>query len=70
MLALGLRLGLMYGLEPIFAPLCAAGELRLVLEDWCATSPGYHIYYSSRRQVPAALRLLIETIKELRPLGF
>lgn len=71
MLALGLAgLGLMYGLEPIFAPLCAEGELRLVLEDWSATSPGYHIYYPSRRQVPAALRLLVETIRELRPLGF
>jgi DNA-binding transcriptional LysR family regulator len=71
MLALGLAgMGLMYGLEPIFAPLCAKGELRLVLEDWSTTSPGYHIYYSSRRQVPAALRLLIETIRELRPLGF
>jgi DNA-binding transcriptional LysR family regulator len=71
MLALGLAgMGLMYGLEPIFAPLCARGELRLVLEDWSTTSPGYHIYYSSRRQVPAALRLLIETIRELRPLGF
>jgi DNA-binding transcriptional LysR family regulator len=71
MLALGLAgLGLMYGLEPIFAPFCAKGELRLVLETWSTTSPGYHIYYSSRRQVPAALRLLIETIRELRPLGF
>ena len=71
MLALGLAgLGLMSGLEPIFAPLCGKGELRLVLEDWATTSPGYHVYYSSRRQVPAALRLLIETIRELRPLGF
>ena len=71
MLALGLAgLGLMYGLEPIFAPLCEKGDLRLVLEDWATTSPGYHVYYSSRRQVPAALRLLIETIRELRPLGF
>ena len=71
MLSLGLAgLGLMYGLEPVFAPLCAKGELRLVLEDWAAASPGYHMYYSSRRQVPAALRLLVETIRELRPLGF
>lgn len=71
MLSLGLAgLGLMYGPEPIFAPLCASGALRLVLEAWATTGPGYHIYYSSRRQVPAALRLLIETIREVRPLGF
>ncbi len=70
MLSLGLAgMGLMYGLEAIFAPYCARSELRLVLEDWATTGPGYHIYYPSRRQVPVGLRLLIALIRELRPLG-
>jgi DNA-binding transcriptional LysR family regulator len=46
-----------------------AGLLRTVLDDWAIDGPGYHIYYSSRRQVPTGLKLLIELIRELRPLG-
>ncbi len=61
--------GLMYGLEPSFAPYVARQELRLVLEDHASMGAGYHIYYSSRRQVPTGLRLLIELVRELRPLG-
>lgn len=67
-LALG-GTGLMYGAQPIFAPHVARGELRFVLEDWWATGPGYQIYYPSHRQVPTGLRLLIELIREMRPLG-
>ena len=70
LLSLGLAgMGLIYGLEPIFAPYCARGELKLVLEDWSTLGPGYHIYYSSRRQLPTGLRLLIDLIRDLRPLG-
>ncbi|QJU58225.1 LysR family transcriptional regulator [Sphingomonas sp. AP4-R1] len=61
--------GLMYGAEPTFQGHISRGELRLVLEDWATTGPGYQIYYSSRRQVPTGLRLLIDLIRELRPLG-
>lgn len=67
-LALG-GTGLMYGAQPIFAPYVARGELRFVLEDWWATGPGYQIYYPSHRQVPTGLRLLIDLIREMRPLG-
>lgn len=70
MLALALSgTGLMYAAEPVFAPYLATGQLQLVLENWSTTGPGYQIYYSSRRQVPTALRLLIELIREMRPLG-
>lgn len=53
----------------IFAPHIARGELRLVLQDWATLGPGFHVYYSSRRQVPTGLRLLIDLVRELRPLG-
>ncbi|MFT3978280.1 MAG: LysR family transcriptional regulator [Sphingomonas bacterium] len=70
MLALALDgFGLMFGNEAAFAPFLAEGSLRLVLEDWSTTGPGYHIYYPGRRQVPTPLRLLIELIREMRPLG-
>lgn len=61
--------GLTYGVEAAFAPFVERGELRLVLKDWAVSGPGYHLYYSSRRQLPTGLRLLVELIRELRPLG-
>jgi DNA-binding transcriptional LysR family regulator len=45
------------------------GVLTTVLDDWAASGPGFHIYCSSRRQLPAALRLFIDLVRELRPLG-
>ncbi|KAK0341886.1 hypothetical protein LTR94_024572 [Friedmanniomyces endolithicus] len=61
--------GLIYSWEPAVAHDLATGRLKRVLQDWTPPSPGLHVYYSSRRQVPSALRLLIEVIRELRPLG-
>ncbi|MBD8680087.1 LysR family transcriptional regulator [Sphingomonas sp. CFBP 13720] len=70
MLAMALAgTGLMFGLAPTFAPFVGRGELRLVLDDYSTMGPGYHIYYSSRRQVPTGLRLLIDLVREIRPLG-
>lgn len=60
--------GLTYGLERTFRPFVERGELRYVLEQWATTGPGFYVYYSSRRQVPTALKLLIELIRELSPL--
>ncbi|AXB77263.1 LysR family transcriptional regulator [Novosphingobium sp. P6W] len=68
--AMALRgLGLIYIAEEGIADLVALGRLRVVLADWASPGPGYFIYYSSRRQVPRGLRLLVELIRELRPLG-
>lgn len=61
--------GLMYVCEPMVSESLKQGVLRTVLEDWAPIGPGFHIYYSSRRQVPAALRLFIELVRELRPMG-
>lgn len=61
--------GLMYCAEPAVAPLIASGAAQLVLEDWACTGPGFHIYYSSARQVPVGLRLLIDLIRDMQPLG-
>ncbi|MGR4863793.1 LysR family transcriptional regulator [Caulobacter sp. LARHSG274] len=55
--------------EPCVQPAVARGELRLVLNDWSSLGPGFHIYYPSRRQLPTGLRLLINLIREMRPLG-
>lgn len=61
--------GLMYMPEPMAARLLAEGLLVTVLDDWTPMGPGFHIYFSGRRQVPPPLRLLIDLIREMRPLG-
>lgn len=61
--------GLMYVADTMVRAQLAGGALRTVLDDWAPQSGGYHIYYSSRRQVPAALRLFIDLVREIRPLG-
>ncbi|SAK85326.1 LysR family transcriptional regulator [Caballeronia catudaia] len=61
--------GLMYFPEPLVAPYVSEGRLRLVLTDWAPTGPGFYIYYSSRRQMPTGLRLLIDLVREIQPLG-
>ncbi len=55
--------------EPCVASLTAQGQLRCVLDAWSPMGPGFHIYYPSRRQLPTGLRLLIDLIREIRPLG-
>lgn len=61
--------GIIYGAEPVLRPHVVRGDLRVVLEDWASMGSGLHAYYSGRRQVPTALRLLIDLIRERRPLG-
>src|SRR6201999_2997265 len=41
----------------------AKGHLVQVLRDWCPTFPGYFLYYPSRRNQPAALAALIDTLR-------
>jgi DNA-binding transcriptional LysR family regulator len=56
-------LGLTFSFEEYIAPLIASGALVRVLEDWCPPFPGYFLYYTSRRQQPAALSALIDTLR-------
>lgn len=41
----------------------AAKTLVAVLEDWRPRSVGFYLYYPSRRQMPATLQALIDTLK-------
>ena len=41
----------------------AAKTLVAVLEDWRPRSVGFYLYYPSRRQMPAALQALINTLR-------
>jgi DNA-binding transcriptional LysR family regulator len=55
--------GLAMVLEDQVLPLIAEGRLVRVLSDWCAPFAGYHLYYPSRRQLPAAFTLLLEALR-------
>ncbi|MGT2481552.1 LysR family transcriptional regulator [Methylobacterium oryzae CBMB20] len=62
--------GLAYLPEACVGPSVARGELRVVLADWAPLGPGFHLYYPGRRQLPTGLRLLIDLIREAKPLGW
>jgi DNA-binding transcriptional LysR family regulator len=55
--------GLAFMSEEHAASHLASGELIRVLEDWCQPFPGFFLYYPSRRQQPAALSALINTLR-------
>ena len=59
--------GLAYTLEDSVADDLAAGRLLRVLEDWCQPFPGFFLYYPGRRQVPPALRALIDMLRVANP---
>lgn len=45
----------------------AAGRLQAVLQDWCPSFPGYHLYYPSRRQISPAFRLVLDALRAGTP---
>ncbi len=55
--------GLAFVMEDQVATRINEGRLVRVLEDWCPSFPGYHLYYPSRRQPSAAFRLLVEALR-------
>ncbi|NUP08955.1 MAG: LysR family transcriptional regulator [Polyangiaceae bacterium] len=57
--------GLAYAFEPRVKERIRTGKLRRVLEAYAPTAPGFFIYFPSRAQRSAPLRLFVETAKEL-----
>jgi DNA-binding transcriptional LysR family regulator len=55
--------GLGMALEHTVAELIAKRKLIQVLADWCPLFPGFYLYYPSRRNQPAALSALIQTLR-------
>lgn len=57
-------MGLAYMLEDLAAPFLADGRLVEVLSDWCPQFPGYHAFYSNRRQPTRAFTLFLESLRQ------
>jgi DNA-binding transcriptional LysR family regulator len=55
--------GIATTVEQPISEMIAKGRLLQVLRDWCPTFPGYFLYYPSRRNQPAALAALINTLR-------
>lgn len=55
--------GLACLVEDQFRQAIAEGRLVRVLEDWCPSFAGYHLYYPSRRQPSAAFAVLVNALR-------
>ncbi|MFP2961133.1 LysR family transcriptional regulator [Myxococcus sp. 1LA] len=58
-------LGLAYAFEPAVEEQLRTGRLVRVLETYAPEVPGFFLYYPSRAQRSGALRLFVETAREL-----
>ncbi|MGY2443010.1 LysR family transcriptional regulator [Pseudomonas sp. SDO52101_S400] len=59
-------LGLAYVFEDMAREHLASGRLVQVLAEWCPYYPGLHLYYPSRRHVPAPLKAFIDFARNVR----
>ena len=59
-------LGIAYTLETLADPFLRSGQLVRVLEDWSPAFDGLFLYYPGHRQVPAALRALVDMLHAVR----
>jgi DNA-binding transcriptional LysR family regulator len=55
--------GLAFVMEDEARDAVAEGRLVTVLDDWCPSFAGHHLYYTSRRQPSAAFALLVEALR-------
>ncbi|MFT3839042.1 MAG: LysR family transcriptional regulator [Myxococcaceae bacterium] len=57
-------LGLIYAAEPRVQQRLRSGKLKIVLEPFAATVPGFFLYYPSRAQSSPALKAFVEVAKK------
>lgn len=56
-------MGVAYVLEDVARPYLDDGCLERVLQSWCPSFAGYHLYYPSRRQASPAFALLVDALR-------
>ncbi len=55
--------GLTFGMEELFRPYLARGELVTLLDTWLPPFPGFFLYFPERRNLPPKLRALIDHVR-------
>lgn len=55
--------GLAYLFEEQVLAHIAQGRLARVLDEWCPYYPGFFLYYTSRRQLPTAMRAFVDFLR-------
>jgi DNA-binding transcriptional LysR family regulator len=55
--------GIAFVPEDAAAPHLASGSLVQILDDWCPTFPGFHLYYPSRRQNSSAFQIVVDALR-------
>ncbi len=61
--------GIGYLLEAYVEFFIREGHLTPLLEDWSPRFSGWHIYYPSRRQMRAPLKVFTEFVRRCNPLS-
>lgn len=59
--------GLAYVLEDIARAHIEQGLLVPVLQDWCPSFEGYHLYYPTQHQLPRAMSIVIDALRYQGP---
>ena len=59
-------MGIACTIESLADPFLRSGQLIRVLEDWSPSFDGLFLYYPGHRQVPVALRALIDLLRSAR----
>ncbi len=55
--------GITYVPEDLVEDHIREGRLQAVLDDWSAPFTGYHLYYTSRRQMSPAMALIVDALR-------
>ena len=56
-------MGIAYLVETSVLPHLASGALKRVLDEWCRPVSGFHMYYSSRKRMPPAVRAFVDFMR-------
>jgi DNA-binding transcriptional LysR family regulator len=59
--------GIAFWADRFLRPWLDDGRLVPLLEEWSPTFPGFYVHHPSNRQVPAALRALLQVLQESPP---